>query len=148
MKQVHYVAEESRQGPVMAAGQPVELAAPGECGEGRAQAAYGITAEVPFAGEAGPLAEDNQGNHLGPGQGSPGAGSATGRGLGFAEITGHDAECREEGVRVHHSSASFFAGWKLTTGYGRLPHQMPSNASPTIHTRRLRERVRVRVKSC
>ena len=68
--------EEIRQGSAAAPGQPVDLAAPQQDGESWPQAAYGVTAEVPFAAEACPLAEDDQGDYLALSQGSLGAGSA------------------------------------------------------------------------
>ena len=80
-----------------------ELAAAGQRGKGRAQAALGVTVEVPLAAEAGPLAEDQQGNHLAVGQRRLGAGCGPVRELGFAKVIGHNVEFGEEGVRIHHS---------------------------------------------
>ena len=97
------MAEESRQDAVRAPGKPVELAAARESGESRTQPAYGVTVEVPFTAEAGPLAEDNQGDHLTARQGRLGAGRVPGRELGLAKIISQNVECREEGVRIHHS---------------------------------------------
>ena len=110
LQQVRQVAEEGRQGPVATPGQPVELAAPGKGGKSRAQTAGGITVEVPFAAEAGPLTEDNQCDYLALGQRSPGPRSALRLGLAFAKIISHHIEYREEGVRIQHSLASFLTG--------------------------------------
>lgn len=110
MQQVCQVAKECCRDLAIAVGQPVELAALGKSGESWPQAAGGIATEIPFAAEAGPMAEDNQGNHLAAGQGSLGAGSGAGRGLGFAKVISRDAECREEGVRIRQDLASFLTG--------------------------------------
>ena len=102
LQQAGQTAEESRQGSVAAPGQPVELAAPWQGGESWPQAAGGVTVEVPFAAEACPLAEDDQGDYLALSQRSLEAGSGAVLGLAFAKVISHHIQYREEGVRIHH----------------------------------------------
>jgi hypothetical protein len=61
------------------------------------QAPSSVAVEVAFAVEAAPPSEDGQGDYLGVGEGSFGAGSLFRR-MGVAEVLDHDVECGEEGV--------------------------------------------------
>jgi hypothetical protein len=102
--------------------QPVELRAIGQGGEGVVQAPSSVAVEVAFAAEAAPPSEDDQGDYLGVGEGSFGAGSLFRR-MGVAEVVDDDLECSEEGVHIEHGSVPFpwGSGGKPTLVRGHLP---------------------------
>ena len=126
-------AEESRQGSVATPGQPVELAAPGKGGESRPQTAGGVTVEVPFAADARPLAEDDQGDYLALSQGSLGPGAR--RRWGW-RLQKSSAITYSTVRKVSVSNIASLSLDRLEADY-RLPMPSLSIISPTIHTRRL-----------
>ncbi len=102
----------------------IELGALGQSGEGIAQAAAGVTVEIPFAGESGPPGEDGEGYDLAGAQGCIGSGMSFFLRAGLAEVVDHNVECGEEGVHVEHEeSVPFPSGSvsKLTLARGHLP---------------------------
>lgn len=93
--------------------QPVELRAMGQGWESPTQVAFGVAIEVSLAGEACPLSEEGQGDHLAGAQRCLGAwGSGTIFGCrGVAKIVHGDVKCGQEGVHhVDHESVPFLLG--------------------------------------
>jgi hypothetical protein len=90
LERSHQKMKESDDGLIMPPHQAVELASVGQGGESRAQVFIGVAVEAPFAGEMVSLAEESQGNHFTPRQGSPRARDLLWGQLVFAEIISHN----------------------------------------------------------
>ena len=93
----------------------------GQRGKSDAQVPWRITGEGAFAGEAGPLPKQTEGNHLAPAERGPWPRVDLWWYVRLAELINHDIEGGQEGIRVDHGAAPLQdRDWSCTLVFGCL----------------------------